>query len=140
MAFRGAGAALQSGDGASPEVFTAIGEVIEVTGPSQTNDEFETTHLGSTAKEFLAALKDNGSCEFEAHFNPSNTQQDNLWADAASGATRSYRIVWSDPASSPDPYVEFTAFVSNLSMATPPNDSVKISGSLRITGALTKNF
>ena len=140
MAFKGAGATLAVGDGASPEVFTTIAEVIEVTGPDSSNDEIETTNLSSTAKEFIAALKDNGSCDFEAHFNPSNTQHGNLWDDADAATVKNYKLTWSDPATSPDPYVQFAAFVSSLSVANPPNDSVKISGTLRITGAITRNF
>jgi len=140
MAFRGAGASLAVGDGASPEVFTAIAEVIEYTGPEQTNDEFEVTHLGSSAKEFLAALKDNGSSDFECHFKPSNTQHQGLFTDVAAGTVKNYKMTWSDPDSSPNPTITFAAFISNLSLNTPPNDSVKMSGSLRITGALTRNF
>ena len=137
MAFKGAGASLAVGNGASPEGFTAIAEVIEVTGPEQVNDEIETTNLSSTSKEFIAALKDNGTCEFEAHFNPSNAQHAGLFTDVAAGTVKNYKLSWDDPASSPAPYVIFAAFVASLSTSTPPNDSVKLSGSLRITGALT---
>ena len=139
MAFKGAGATLAVGDGASPESFTTIAEVIEVTGPDQQNEEIETTNLGSTAKEFIAGLKDNGTCQFQAHFAPSNTQHQQLFSDAADATARNYRLTWSD-GNSPSPYVQFTAFVQSLSNETPPNDSVKLNGTLRITGALTTSW
>lgn len=140
MAFKGAGSALRVGDGGSPtEAFTTIAEVIETSGPEQVNDEIETTNLSSTAKEFMSALKDSGSMDFECHFAPSNAQHQTLFADAGNGTVRNYRMEWDD-GNSPKPYIQFAAFVARLSNATPPNESVKMSGSLRISGALTTSW
>ena len=142
MAFRGAGSSLQASNSASPPVFTAIAEVIEITGPETQNDEIEVTNLSSTAKEFIGGLKDNGTLEFEAHFATQNAQQQQLFADADANppVVRTYRVVWADPTASPSPYFEFSAFVQSLSNSTPPNDSVKLTGTLRITGSITRNF
>ena len=47
--FRGSGTVLSRGDAASPEVFTAIGDVISISGPAITKDAIETTALDSVA-------------------------------------------------------------------------------------------
>lgn len=137
MAFKGAGSSLSVGNGASPEVFTAITEVVEFSGPDSSNEEIETTNLASTAKEFIPALKDQGTLDFTAHLDTSNAQHTQLDTDSLNGTTRNYRITWDE---SPQAYITFSAFLSSLSYQTDPNDTVKISGTLRITAAPTKNW
>ncbi len=58
--FRGTGTQFLRGDAASPEVFTAVGDVISISGPSIVKDEIEVTALDSTAKEFISDLDNPG--------------------------------------------------------------------------------
>ena len=47
------GCTISYGDGASPQVMTAIGQVISINGPTGTTGEIDVTNLSSSAKEFI---------------------------------------------------------------------------------------
>lgn len=132
--FRGSGTVLSRGDAASPEVFTAVGDVISISGPAITKDEIEVTALDSTSKEFIGALDDPGEITLELNWNPQDSEHVNLRADAEGSTVRNYRIVWNDVSSTT---VDFAAEVMEFSLNTEPNDAVKGSVRMKITGALT---
>ncbi len=140
MAFKGAGSVLAVGDGASPEAFTNLGQVIDVNGPDSSNDEIETTNLDSTSREFIAALRDNGSVQFTLHLDTTSTQHTQLDTDGLNGTQRNYRLTLNDPNASPAPYLQFNAFLSNLSISVGANETVQMSGTLRLTASHTKNW
>jgi hypothetical protein len=132
--FRGSGTAFARGDGASPEAFTAVGDVTSLNGPNITKDEIEVTALDSTAKEFLGALDDPGEITLELNWNPQDTEHVNLRTDAEGSTARNYRITWSDLSST---NVTFSAEVMEFSITAEANDAVKASVRLKINGALT---
>ena len=67
--FIGAGTVFSRGDGASPEVFTDVGDVLSVVGLGGVKDEVEITNLGSVAKQFVSALADFGEVQLELNWN-----------------------------------------------------------------------
>jgi hypothetical protein len=132
--FRGTGTSFARGDGASPEVFTTIGDVISISGPSITKDEIEVTALDSTAKEFIGALDDPGDVTLELNWNPQDTEHVNLRTDAEGNTKRNYRIVWNDISST---QATVNAEVMEFSINTEANDAVKASVRLKLNGAIT---
>lgn len=74
------------GNGASPEVFTNIAEVTDVTPPSMTKDQIEATHTDSPDgfREFIPGLKDGGECSITMNFLADNVTQNE---DPGAGAT-----------------------------------------------------
>ncbi len=132
--FRGAGTVLSRGDAASPEVFTAIADVISISGPAITKDEIEVTALDSSAKEFIGALDDPGELTLELNWNPQDSEHVNLRADAEGNTVRNYRVVWSDVSNTT---VDITGEVMEFSLNTEPNDAVKGSVRIKVSGALT---
>jgi len=132
--FRGTGTNFQRGDGASPEVFTTVGDVINVTGPGITKDEIEVTALDSSAKEFIGALDDPGEVSLELNWNPQDAEHVNLRTDAEGNTARNYRIVWSDVSAT---QVTFNGEVMEFSINTEANDAAKGSVRVKINGALT---
>ncbi len=132
--FRGTGTNFQRGDGASPESFTTVGDVTQISGPQITKDEIEVTALDSTAKEFLGALDDPGELTLELNWNPQDTEHVNLRTDAEGSTVRNYRVVWSDVSST---QVTFAAEVMEFTISTEAQDAVKASVRLKISGALT---
>lgn len=131
--FRGSGTVLSRGDGASPEVFAAIGDVVSLSGPSISKDEIEVTALDSTAKEFLSALDDPGEITFELNWNPQDPTHPLLRADAEGSAQGNFRVVWADVSSTT---VDFAGEVMEFSINTDPNDATKASLRIKINGAL----
>ena len=132
--FRGSGTVLSRGDAASPEVFVAVGDVISISGPAITKDEIEVTALDSTAKEFIGALDDPGEITMELNWNPQDAEHVNLRSDAEGNSVLNYQIVWSDVSGT---QVDFAAEVMEFSLNTEPNDAVKGSVRMKISGGLT---
>src|SRR5688572_24654951 len=96
--FTGIGAALKIGDGASPEVFTAIGNVTSF-GIEQNADQIDATHLGSTSgfREFKQGFK-SATVNFELHFDPDHPSQDDasgLMAAFEDGTEYNYKADFS---------------------------------------------
>ncbi len=132
--FRGTSTTFSRGDAASPEVFTVVGDVVSIGGPSITKDEIEVTALDSVAKEFLSALDDPGEVTMELNWNPQDTQHPLLRADAEGSARLNYRIIWADISNT---QVDFNGEVMEFTINTEANDAVKATVRVKINGALT---
>ena len=96
----------------------------------------DVTHLLSSAKEFLAGIQDNGTCDITANFI-NGAVQGLVRADMNSGTTSAYQIVI--PGSGPTKtYINFSGFVTKYAGPDLKNDSkVEISVTIKITGAIT---
>jgi|SRR6267378_1301599 len=90
------GTTLRVGNGASPEVFTAVAEMTDINQPSAVAGEIEFTHLLSTAKEFKPGLSDFGSSDITFNVVVGNSLQQQLESDVAAGTIRNYRIIYAD--------------------------------------------
>lgn len=133
-AVTGVGTVLAVGDGASPEVFTAITEITSIGGPELSSEQVEVTSLDSAGgfKEFVTGLKDGGSISIENNWIKSDVSQVQMRDDVQAGTKRNYRITWSD---SPPTVVDFNASVEAFSMTTEPDAPVTASMTLKISGA-----
>lgn len=118
--------AYTSGGSATPQTMTAIGEVAEVSGFDGQSDEIETTHLQSTAKEFLVGMQDFGNVSMKLNL-VTDTGQARLRSLKASGSVGTFAITLSDSTVS-----SFQALVKSLSFdSVTPNSAVTGSCSLR---------
>ncbi|MGW4030745.1 phage tail tube protein [Streptomyces sp. NPDC004838] len=92
------GVAFARGDGAVPEVFTAIAHVTNVGGPGLSRNTIDvTTHQSPDAwMEFIGGLKDGGEVSLDINYDPAD--HDQLIADFDDKDPRSYRLVFPDPA------------------------------------------
>lgn len=131
--FRGTGTVFSRGDAASPEVFSAVGDITSIGGPSITKDEIEVTALDSSAKEFIGALDDPGELSLEVNMNFQDAQQVLLRGDAEGNTLVNYRIIWNDVSST---QVDFTGEVMEFTVNTEAQDAVKASIRIKISGAL----
>lgn len=129
------GCQILKGDGASPEVFTALGEVIDISLDSGGAAEIDVTNLDSTAKEFNLGLADYGTVSITMNYDPDDAQQTALKTDYDAQDSGNYRIDLSD---SPETTFSFAAYVRtwNAPRVT-PDDVVKLDAVLRISGAVT---
>jgi hypothetical protein len=128
----GAGSALKLGNGASPEVFTTIAEILRCGPIGSVTPEVDVTNLDSTAKEYIGGLPDGASVEFEGNWTKA-TQQTAL-RDAV-GTTKNFVMEWADsPASS----ASFAMVVLGFSMGeTTPESQLTFTVQGRITGDIT---
>jgi len=77
-AFWAYGSLLQIGDGATPEVFTAVAEITDLTPPNMARDSIEVTGYSSTSgyREFIAGWRDGGEVSLTANWLPTNATHD----------------------------------------------------------------
>ena len=129
------GTLVKRGDGGSPEVFTTIGEVRSFGGlGGGASAEIDVTHFGSTAKEWLTGLKDEGEITIDCNFLPDDTQQQGLWSDRTNATLRNFTITLTD---SPATVFSFAAYVKSFEITGQYDDAVRATATLRISGPVT---
>lgn len=133
-AIKSQGVKLQSGDGGSPEVFLDRCDITSIDGPGGEAAEIDVTHLCSTAKEFLIGLPDEGNITLEGNLVPTDTGQTRLRTDRVNATKRNYKIILTD---SPATMITFAAYVKGFKISAGVDTQVKVSITLRVTGALT---
>lgn len=74
-------------------VLTQLDELLSVTPPNPQIEEVEATHMGSTAREYIAGLQDFGEGTFSFNFIPHNATDVLIRAALADRVTRSFKIV-----------------------------------------------
>lgn len=128
------GTLLKVGDGASPEVYTTVPEVMRLTGPSVRFDLLDVTSHDTVGffREFIPGLADGEKIAASVNWRPSNTVHKNLRIDAYARTLRNFRIVF--PDSSDNTVTSATYIESQIPKAdigTPLNMDI----SLKVTGA-----
>ena len=77
-------------------IYTGISQVQKITPPSGEMGTVETTHLLSSAKEYMSTILDGGELTFTIEWDPSDATHQELWSAFKSGATRSWQTVFND--------------------------------------------
>lgn len=136
QALNGFGTLFKRGDGAGPEVFTAIAEVVDITPPALSKDTFETTHHTSDDqyKEYLPGLRDAGEVSVTLNFLPGDTGQEGLLSDFNSNTKRNFQIVLPDAGTET---WALSGFVTGYAMTTPLNDRVTVVVTIKPSGKPT---
>lgn len=128
------GTLLKRGDGGGPEVFTAIGEVADISGPGGTANIIDATHLASTFREKVMGLPDEGQITFTLNYVPGDAQQQGLKTDRANRTLRNFQLVLTDAGNETG---SFAAYVIGFNLNIQAEDIVRASVTLEITGAVT---
>ena len=137
-AIAGVGAEFQLSDGASPEVYTKVAEVLSISGPELSAEQVEVTSLDSTGgyKEFIPGLLDGGTVQIEFNYVDGNSNQETLRTrvSTTSQTASNYRIQLPD---SPLSYVTFAGIVESYSMNVESGSAITVSAGIKISGAPT---
>lgn len=114
------GTFLQSGDGATPENFTTIAEVGDISGPAVSRDTEEVTNHSSpdAYEEFISTIKRSGEVTFPINFIPDHATHDQStgllsWLD--SGVLKNFRMLLSTTGRR----WQFAALVTNFEGVAP---------------------
>lgn len=134
------GLRLQRGDGGGSEIFTTIGEVTNIKGPSEKAPQIDATSFDSTGMEFIGGLADGGEVTFDVNFVGSDAQQQGLRTDLRAGTLRNFKIIINDHISSPT-----TISLSAIVTAAPEisggvNQVIKGSVSIKVSGLPTWSY
>ena len=115
---------------------------IEITGVDSigdigiTADEIEDTVYGAEKwKTFVAGLKDAGTFDLTLNYDSTNAQHKGLVTAFNSGTSDPYKITFPDSS-----YLTFSAFVSGVGLATPKDEKVQRTFTLRIDGKTAPVF
>ncbi len=129
------GVTIKRGDGAGTEVFTAISEVLSMSGLGKTNPLVEVTNFDSTGREYIAGLADGTEISLECNYLPADTQQQALVADVDAGTVRNFEILITDGTTP----LTYSFAVTPLSWVINPSfdDKNTLTFTLKISGAIT---
>lgn len=131
------GLTFKMGDGASPEVFTAIEEVRSLGGFGKTNPLIDATSHDSTAKEYIAGLADGAEITVEClrvHESPAS-EQDDLITAVNNGTTKNFQVILTNGTLSKT--YSFAAVCLSWNITPSYDDANMISFSLKISGDIT---
>ena len=133
----GRGTLLKIGDGASPEVFSAIAEVKDISGPGLTTEFAEFTHQQSTGgyREYKPTFKASGDVTFKCNFLPDDETQGfsttGLLKDYDDQVLRNFELIFPDPGATK---AAFSAYVANIQPTAPVGSALELNVTLRVTG------
>lgn len=123
---------LEIGNEDSPLTYTEVSEITNFTMFDGQGAEIDTTHLKSTAKEFLMGLQDFGTASFDCNHLPSDTGQGKMRTAKGSREIQDFRATFSDTS---------TAMFQGFVLSNPITGGVdaKVDGSfaVRISGDVT---
>ena len=130
----GYGTMFQSGNGLSPETFTTLAEVTNITPPAMARDSVDVSHEQSPGawREFIGGLKDGGEVKIELTFVAAGSAATALAAEmdlAVGSETKTRRIVFTDGA-----YFEFEGFLTGWEPDAPIDDKMSASATFKVSG------
>lgn len=139
MAYSSFGTLLKIGDGGSPEVFTTIGELLDIKGPELEAETEDATNHSSTDgwEEKVVTILKGGQVSFEVNYSPEATTHNaasGLIRDFKNRTKRNFKLVFPNPAVTT---WTFSAYVTKFSPAAPVKGILKGSITLDITGVPT---
>jgi hypothetical protein len=129
------GVVVQRGDGGSPEVFTAIGEITNFNGPTGATPTIDASTLESLAREYRLGLADFGEFSFTLRFVPANTQHTALYNDFKNRTQgRNFKVLLTD---TPTSTLSFTGLVSGFAISGENDGLIEAQVTIKITGLPT---
>jgi len=133
------GTLVKIGDGATPDAYTTIAELLDISGPNfslGTKDVTAQTATGAW-REFVATLLDPGEVTFDINFIPTENTHDvgaGLIKDMTNRTNRNFQVVWPDVGSTT---WTISTYITGFVPKAPVDGSLGASVTLKITGQPT---
>jgi len=135
MAYEAQGCAIYtSTNGIVRTTDTKIGEVTDFTGPGGAAAVIDITHLGSTAKEKMVGLRDEGQLSMTMNFVATDVGQIAFISDRASRTKRTYVLKFNDAATHG---CDFQGYAMQFSIAGAVDNKITANAVIEISGAVT---
>lgn len=128
----GYGTTFGRGDGASPEVFTTVAEVVNITPPQLSREEVEASHLSSPDQfnEYKPGMRDGGNPTITMAFLPGDLTHQNILDDYHSNSLVNYQITYPDGA-----IFDFSGFVTGYAPSEAGNNErLTVEVTFRVSG------
>ncbi len=131
----GIGTLLKLGDGAGPEVFTTIAEVLDISGPTLTSDLVDITNMDSAGsyEESLPTILRSGEVTFSVNFLPVNVTQSftaGLIKDFKDRTKRNFELVFTDSGNTT---WTFAGYVTNVTPQAPVAGALTMDVTIKLT-------
>jgi predicted secreted protein len=130
------GTLLKKGAGTSPETYTTVAEVTNLSGPSMKMDSLDVTHHGSSEgyKDFVGGLIDGGEIKVEANLLPNDSSHTGLLTDMNARTLRAWQIVF---PTSPAKTWSFNGLIQGIETAAPVDGKLALSLTIKVSGKPT---
>lgn len=128
-----------SGD--SPTDFVSLGEIFNITPPSETVDQVDVTHMQSPSRrrEFISGLIDGGECSFEMNWVPGSDgdlELNEILALAIGVSRRRFcQIRYPNGVTH-----TFEAELQSYEKSVPTDDKMSATVTFKVTGVVTPGF
>jgi hypothetical protein len=128
---------LQIGDGASPEGFTTILDVLELSAPGITLDVEETTNHSQADyyRRFAGTLLDAGEVTATVLYDPSNATHVALVTDIQARTQRNFRLDF--PGAATNARWSFAGYITGFAPETPTDAHLKAALTIKLTASIT---
>ncbi len=133
-AIKSQGTVIAAGDETAGGSYTAIENVVSITGPGGSAAVIDASHLSSTQKEKLMGLPDEGQIQLVCNYDPDAVQQTELRTDRAAQTRRFFQITMTDTTPTT---VEFAAYVLDYNITFGLDEKAVLNVTLEIDGGLT---
>lgn len=129
----GYGVLFKIGNGATPEVFTTVAEVTNITPPALARDSVDASHEASPEswREFIPGMKDGGEMSFDINFVPGSSTTLLLLAEIEA-AVGNKQVVWTTGE-----IMSFAGFCTAFEPDTPIDDKMTASVTYKVSGKPT---
>lgn len=137
MAFGSQGTLFYWSSSTSPTTNNPIGEVKSFNGPSGSAGIIDKSHLGSTAKEKMIGLPDEGQITFECNLLTSAASgQQMMRADRRTRSQKAWSIIFADATASPT-RLNGVGYCTGFAVSGGVDDVVKASITVEIDGGVS---
>jgi hypothetical protein len=128
------GALLKAGNGASPEVFTTIASIADITGPTPKVDTIDTTTHDNPDKykTFISGLREGGDVKCPIFFDPADTSHTGLITALEAAATQNYQIQLS--MLSPTYKWAFAGLITEMGHTYKVNGAIMADVTIKVSG------
>lgn len=130
----GKGTTISVGNEDSPLTFTPIGEITDFEGQDGQTPIADATHLGSTHKEKLPGIPDEGKFSFTANMYPDDAGQVLLRTYRNNRALVDWKVVLPQGTIKT---ATFAGYLTGLSFSGSADDVVKVQATVEISGAVS---
>jgi hypothetical protein len=121
----------------SPLVYVELEEVTQINGPDGSLNLIDTSHLGSTRKEYLPGLADNGTIQLACNFTAGTKQMEMFDLFNGSADPQPFRIkIPTDSTRTEFHTFDFDAIVTRWSLADAVDSKVGLNITLQTTGGV----
>ena len=127
------GATFQRGDGASPEIFTTVTQLVNIGEVGVERSLIDVTNLASTIREFKGAIPDGAEIQLDFQYDSDEAGQTGLKTDLDANTVRNYRINIQDSSVA---VFAFSGLVTSWQISNPIDNVVPLSVRVKITGSL----